>query len=195
MAKYYAVKKGRKTGIYMTWEACKEQVNGFSGAVYKSFTTLQEANAFLEINEAPIIHQAECVAFVDGSYDKQIHAYGSGAVIFYQQQKYTWNKMGNDVNLVDMRNVAGEIEASQYAMQFALDHHCASLEICFDYLGIQNWCTGAWQANKAGTKAYRDFYLEVSKQVKITFTKIKSHSNHALNDEADRLAKQALGLC
>lgn len=195
MTKYYAVKNGRKKGIYLTWEECKEQVFGFSGAVYKSFLSKAEAEAFLEINDSAIKHEAECVAFVDGSYDQRIRAYGSGAVIFYHQQKYTWNKMGNDEKLVDMRNVAGEIEASQYAMQFALDHHCASLEICFDYLGIQNWCTGAWQANKPGTKAYRDFYLEISKQVKITFTKIKSHSNHALNDEADHLAKQALGLC
>ena len=36
--KYYAVKKGRKTGIFTTWDDCKAQVNGYKGAVYKSFT-------------------------------------------------------------------------------------------------------------------------------------------------------------
>ncbi len=32
---YYAVKEGRKIGLYSTWEECKEQINGYSGAEYK----------------------------------------------------------------------------------------------------------------------------------------------------------------
>ena len=32
---YYAVKVGKNPGIYRTWEQTKEQVEGFSGAVYK----------------------------------------------------------------------------------------------------------------------------------------------------------------
>ena len=35
--KFYVVWKGRKTGIFSTWEACAEQVNGFRGAHYRSF--------------------------------------------------------------------------------------------------------------------------------------------------------------
>ncbi|MGH2065607.1 viroplasmin family protein, partial [Aerococcus sp. L_4] len=47
MAKFYAVKKGKKPGIYKTWPDCQKQVKGFSGAVYKSFTSLEEAEAFI----------------------------------------------------------------------------------------------------------------------------------------------------
>ena len=43
--KYYAVRKGIKTGIYNDWKTCKAMGTGFSGAQYKSFTTLQEAEA------------------------------------------------------------------------------------------------------------------------------------------------------
>ena len=46
MAKFYAVKEGKKPGIYHTWDECKEQVNGYSGAVYKSFSNEEEAKAF-----------------------------------------------------------------------------------------------------------------------------------------------------
>ena len=35
MAKYYAVKKGRKIGIFSTWEECESMVKGFKGALYK----------------------------------------------------------------------------------------------------------------------------------------------------------------
>jgi ribonuclease HI len=41
--KYYVVWKGRKPGIYTTWEECKSQVHKYSGAKYKSFPTLDEA--------------------------------------------------------------------------------------------------------------------------------------------------------
>lgn len=43
MTKFYAVKKGRKEGIYTSWNECKEQVNGFPNALYKSFATYEEA--------------------------------------------------------------------------------------------------------------------------------------------------------
>ncbi|WP_375496937.1 viroplasmin family protein [uncultured Nostoc sp.] len=49
--KYYAVFKGRKTGIFTNWEECEEQINGFSGALYKSFKTKEEAEAALELTE------------------------------------------------------------------------------------------------------------------------------------------------
>ena len=35
--KYYAVKRGKTPGIYLTWEDCRSQISGFSGAVYKGF--------------------------------------------------------------------------------------------------------------------------------------------------------------
>lgn len=191
--KYYAVKKGRETGIFTTWEECKKQVDGFSGATYKSFPTKQEALDYLN-DTTTEISTADCVAYVDGSYDHTILAYGSGVVLFYKNEKYTFSEMNNNPHFVGMRNVAGEIEASMLAMQFAYDHHCRHLEICYDYEGIEKWCTGAWQAKKEGTIVYRSFYLKMAKSLKITFKKIKSHSNNALNDEADELAKKALGL-
>lgn len=44
---YYAVKKGRKPGVYKSWDACEKQVRGFSGAVYKKFDTYPEAYCFV----------------------------------------------------------------------------------------------------------------------------------------------------
>ena len=47
-AKFYVVWKGRKTGIFTTWEACAAQVQGFPGARYKSFTSRQAAEQALQ---------------------------------------------------------------------------------------------------------------------------------------------------
>lgn len=44
--KWYAVIKGKVPGIYTDWNTTKQQVDGFSGAKYKSFTTQHEANKY-----------------------------------------------------------------------------------------------------------------------------------------------------
>ncbi|MGH2065600.1 viroplasmin family protein, partial [Aerococcus sp. L_4] len=54
MAKFYAVKKGKIPGIYKTWPECQKQVKGFSGAVYKSFASLEEAEAFMGNGSQPL---------------------------------------------------------------------------------------------------------------------------------------------
>jgi hypothetical protein len=44
--KYYAVRKGRKPGIYETWEECEQQTKGITSE-FKSFGTFDEAVAYL----------------------------------------------------------------------------------------------------------------------------------------------------
>jgi ribonuclease HI len=41
--KFYVVWKGRKTGIFTSWNVCKQQIDRFEGAQYKSFSDLEEA--------------------------------------------------------------------------------------------------------------------------------------------------------
>ena len=35
--KFYVVWKGRQTGVFLSWEECKMQINGFENAIFKSF--------------------------------------------------------------------------------------------------------------------------------------------------------------
>ena len=41
--KWYVVWKGKEPGVYKTWSECKQQVEGFEGARYKSFETQIQA--------------------------------------------------------------------------------------------------------------------------------------------------------
>lgn len=45
--KFYGVRKGHVPGVYTDWDTCRKMTAGFSGAVYKSFPTRQEAEAFV----------------------------------------------------------------------------------------------------------------------------------------------------
>lgn len=44
---FYAVAKGHKPGVYDNWTECKKSIHKFSGAIYKKFNLLEDANIFI----------------------------------------------------------------------------------------------------------------------------------------------------
>ena len=192
--KYYAVKKGLKTGIFRTWEECKASVNEYSGAVYKSFKTEEEAERFLYDEEQDPGIPGFVEIYVDGSYNSVTGDFSYGMVVLDGEQTKTYSQSFHDEELSSMHNVAGEIKGAQAAMQYALDHGIPKIAIYHDYEGIAKWCLGLWKTNKEGTKAYKAFYEEARKKIEIRFVKVAGHSGDTYNEMADRLAKEALGL-
>lgn len=201
--KYYAVRKGKTAGIYMNWDDCKAQVQGFSGAEYKSFPTITEAEAYMGgavknsiqvENEGgiPVTDKLNAVAYVDGSYNIATKEFSYGVVMFHDGKELHFSQKVDDMELAEMRNVAGEIKGSECAMRYAVENGCETLVIYHDYEGISKWCTGAWKANKPGTIAYKKYYEEVSSKLKVEFIKVKGHSGDRFNDVADELAKKAI---
>ena len=59
-AKFYVVWKGRKTGVFSSWEECAAQVQGFTGAQYKSFTSRSAAEQALRGKN--VIHREKPVS-------------------------------------------------------------------------------------------------------------------------------------
>lgn len=198
MAKFYAVRNGRHIGIYNTWEECREEVSGYSGAEYKSFPTYDEAVSYIggqiSLFDEPQTDDATAVAYVDGSYRADTAEFACGVVIFHNSEEHTFSESFSDPALASMRNVAGEIKGAQKAMSYCAENGIKNLDIYYDYEGIEKWCTGEWKTNKEGTIAYKQFYDIISKSVNVSFNKVKGHSGDKYNDMADRLAKDALGI-
>ena len=195
MSKFYAVKNGKKTGIFSTWDECKEQVFGFKGAIYKSFKTLSEAEAFLEGNKEKIANIEEVdgvYAYIDGSFDRINGIYGSGVVIVDGDKKYEYKHAGNREDYTNLHNVAGEIEAAKFVMWYAVDKKISEITLFYDYQGIEAWATGDWQANLPYTQDYVKFYNKVKTVVKVNFVKVKAHTGVELNEVVDKLAKDAI---
>jgi len=208
--KYYAVARGKTPGIYLTWEDCKVQVEHFPGAMYKGFSTIQEAETFIkettgetfvdtyEQIELPFATTQttldHLVAYVDGSYDHSQLRYAYGCVLVLPEGEVTLNGSDNQEDYVSMRNVAGEIMGSEQAVLWALDHGYKKVTIYYDYEGIEKWANGIWKANKPGTQRYKAFIAEKRLEMEIEFQKVAAHTGVKYNEMADRLAKEALGL-
>lgn len=205
--KYYAVYRGKSGApkIFTSWDECKKEVIGFKGAIYKSFTTEQEAVNFISINSQGktarkddaegIEDEKGLFIYVDGSFavDKGNFSYGLVAVndgeIIHEDKG-----QGFDKEAIALRNVSGEVLGAKMAVEFALENNFKEVTIAYDYQGVESWALGTWKRNNRITSEYNEYMQNKMKEIKVKFKKIKGHSGHKYNDLADKLAKEALGI-
>lgn len=232
--KVYAVRKGYKTGIFYTWDACKKATAGYSGAEFMSFPTKEGAEQYLrggnpgelpfgtsvEVRENPSEIQIKpstsgkksskvyskedieaaiampedgMIAYVDGSFDLSLGKYSFGCILLTPDGEIT-REFGNGDNpeSLKIRNVAGEMLGSMFAVKWAMKKGYASIEIRYDYEGIEKWVTGAWRAKMEQTQKYAAYMQQCAQKIRITFCKVAAHTGDYFNEEADKLAKRGL---
>jgi ribonuclease H-related protein len=202
MTKFYAVRKGKQPGIFNTWEQCKKSVEGFKNAEYKSFTSMDEAQLYLSVSNNNIISEEiknemdietkTIRAYIDGSYSKQLGKYAYGCVLIDGNVITRLSGSGTSDIDSNLWNVTGELNGAVKAIEWSIENNFKRLIIFYDYEGIAKWASGEWKAKKEGTKQYIEALHKYKKLIDIEFIKVKAHSGDKFNEEADRLAKEAL---
>lgn len=139
--------------------------------------------------------KTDCIAYVDGSFEKDSGVYGYGVVFIEKNGNIEeYFDSGREESYKSMRNVSGEILGALKAASLAVEKGYSSIAIFHDYQGIASWAKGEWKCNKEKTIEYREKMLSYQKQIKITFHKVLAHSGDYFNERADLLAKQAVGI-
>lgn len=197
----YAVKRGKNTGIFYQWEECRNAVDGYPGAEYKGFPTVQEAKSYLGLTgqediDVPPAGEASgesLLAYVDGSYDDTLKKYAFGCVfILADGHIYTQYGNGDNKQSLQHRNVTGEMLGAMYAVKTAMLNGFQKVELCYDYQGIEKWVTGEWRSKTELTQKYAGAMREWGTKIHISFTKVAAHTNVKYNELADQMAKQGL---
>ena len=159
MVVYYAVAVGHKTGLFDTWGEFWPQVNGFKGGHFKSFTTRDEAQAFLD-EHAPKNNKKRRVDGKDNGKDK-----GQGS------QTPPWIKAAPKSSTPTYPKLLfpREIDMSPYevehpySLKLALEDeilyaYSSNHEVCHNYQGVCPRCrlAGPYMYN-CGTEGCRRY--------------------------------------
>lgn len=181
MPKFYAVKKGVRPGVYLSWSDCQNQTKGFSGAVFKSFSTRQEAEAFIAPLQSPENNDEkyDYDAYTDGSY---MNGISGGACVIVQAHRAYFSANQKDGGYSNNR---GEL----LGIILALQNTTGSLLIHTDSQYSINILSNGYTSRENLDMISEA--LELMKNRKVHFVYVPAHTGDHYNEIADTYAKKA----
>lgn len=206
--KFYAVAKGRKPGLYYTWPDARSQVDGFNGAVYKSFTTEKEAREWLKnpvLKKSPVPAgkktandhtpgPGEIIIYTDGGSSGNPGPGGYGIVQIYRGEKTeltggfrltTNNRMELTGVIVALRN----LERRDVPVTVYTDSGYVVNGINKGW--AEKWRKNGWIKPDKKPALNSDLWselLDLIEHLDITFCWVKGHAGNEHNERCDELA-------
>lgn len=207
-SKVYAIKEGFdfennvkiENKIVNTWAECLKYVKGAKGAKYKSFTSLQDANEYLELDNGFLKKgEDECPkdkvhAYVDGSFNEKEGKYSYGVVVVENDVIiHIENGCAEDDKQKSIRQIAGELKGAIKSLEYAANNNIKDIVIVHDYVGVCYHATGFWQRKEESSKKYYEDFNNFTKSnnINVTFLKVDSHTGDLYNEIVDEFAKVA----
>lgn len=197
VTKYYAVVSGKTPGIYTDWKTAESMVKGYPGAVFKSFTSENDAKKFMtkstiipKSNVSPRVIPLlnKTIIYTDGSYKKEepcgfgLVAITSNNDIFKAYGKVPMNPTNNVAELyaiyVGLSMVRGNVvlySDSQYAISTFTTY-------------IHDWKENGWKG--VANRSLIEAIYKLTENREVQFEKVPAHSGIKYNEEADELANQ-----
>ena len=206
---FYAVAKGRTTGIFLSWPECQESIKGFSGAVYKKFDKRSDAEEFIqgasEVGHKELV-SPDYYVYTDGACSNNGKEGASAGIGVYFGEGDPRN-ISRRVEGKQTNNVA-ELMAILAAYEMIKDDVLKgkvvaivsdseyAIRCCASYGERMN--NEGWKTAIPNKDMVRRLY-ELYRGSNVQFIHIRAHTGlsdeHSVgNAEADRLANMAIGL-
>lgn len=188
--------------IVNTWEECLKYVKGVKGAKYKSFESIEDANAYLNegnrmLKKSDENYPKDCLhAYVDGSYNSFDGRYSYGVVCVKNNVvEYIESNAEKDTSEKNIRQIAGELKGAVRAVEYALKQKHTKVVLFHDYEGIAHHATGAWDRKEESSMEYYEKMQNLMKSgIEIIFVKVDSHTGDLFNELVDEKCKECLGI-
>lgn len=186
---FYAVRKGIKTGIFLSLEEALEQVQGVSGGEFKKFTDEKEAEQYLiqSIFGLPI-NDNSIHFWTDGSYFSKTNKTGYGIVIV--KNDTILEKICASCPSTSSTSTTGELYAVLRVFEISKLRGYSDIVVHHDLNTISTLANGQAKARKEITIQYAQRYSEYSKTINCTFIKTEGHSDDKYNIMAHDLARE-----
>ena len=196
--KYYAVKVGKKPGVYSSWDECKRQTQGYPCAEFKSFGSYEEAQAFIKVKGFVGTYKAgEAVEiWTDGScLDNQRGRYVGYSCYFgendernyYGGQLVGTNNVGEMIAVIKALEIMGKggnvivYTDSTYVLQGLNKYHNVIEHGNADEILVQDLKNRElWIKLLNGLHEYDGEF---------SIQKVQAHVGIEQNEQADRMAK------
>ena len=208
--KFYAVKRGRKTGLYTVWAECAAQVKGFQGAVYKGFMTENEARAWLGGADAraeqpraaaemaaPSAPDADYIIHTDGSCLRNPGGAGGwAAVIETAATGAVEEKSGGAPettnNRMELTAALMALSAVPEGARVALYTDSQYLKNAFTKFWLPAWKKRGWKKADGEPVLNQDLWVQLDAAFaarQVQFHWVKGHAGNPRNERCDVLAR------
>ncbi len=203
--KYYAVARGRRTGIFTDWPETARLVQGYPGARFKSFPTREEAEAFLRsggsvraAESAPDAAPGDrLVVYTDGGSRGNPGPGGYGAVIVFPEGpvelsggfRLTTN------NRMELAACIAALERLEAPEKVLLHTDSAYVVNAMEKGWARGWRRKGWKKADGGPALNPDLWerlLGLCEVHDVRFVKVRGHAGIPLNERCDALANAAM---
>lgn len=210
VTKYYAVVCGLVPGIYTDWPTTESMVKGYPGAIFKSFRTRAEAEAFMAKSTAistnvetqkqphvlPLTNRT--IIYTDGSFVKGIGddpgTCGFGIVIITSagEKLKAYGRVPDTAMTTGPTNNVAELYAIYVALSLVKGDVILYSDSQYAITSLTTYVHGWIQNGRAGVSnrilIEGTYGLIAGRDV--TLQHVDAHTGIELNEEADRLANE-----
>ena len=216
--KFYAVKRGRKTGIFTVWAECSAQVQGFQGAVYKGFMTEAEARDWLagasdssapraaksgpaaKKSSAPPVEEpvdADYIIHTDGSCLRNPGGAGGWAAVIEtvttgEVREYSGGDPETTNNRMELTAALEAMNAVPKGVRVALYTDSQYLKNAFTKFWLPTWKKRGWKKADGEPVLNQDLWMQLDAAFaarRVQFHWVKGHAGNPRNERCDELAR------